>query len=271
MTARTRNNPGPSFKKEGENSVGAENTRPAKELSVNKFMEIKPPVFFGTETAEEAKDWLSRIDCLFDSFQCSDNCKLRLAVNQLKGDGYKWWLGTKIGLESQYGAVSWDKLKSAFLGFYFPNAIQHAKFRKLLNLRQENLTVHEYAKKFSSLLCYAPSFVTSEMAKIHYFQQGLRPEIYEGVVVNHADSWMELRNMAMTIEYKLMAVNQSQSSVQSGGTNSTPSVAQKSHFKKLRLPMSSRTIQKASSGQSTLSRTCYACGQQMGLIARNCP
>ena len=59
-----------------------------EELSMDivmaRFQDLKPPRFFGTESAERAEAWLKDIEHLFNIVEYSKARRLKLALYQLK-------------------------------------------------------------------------------------------------------------------------------------------------------------------------------------------
>lgn len=183
----------------------AGNVRP-EDLFID-FMGLDPPKFLGTESPEEAELWLLRMDQEFEALECSDDdSKVKLAVFQLD-DVHYWWSWTKVDLESQYGTVSWDRFKAAFQKHYFPR-LKRDKAREFWNLKQENMGVEEYSRKFSSLLMYVPYIASDNEEKMQHFLEGLRPDIRSRVALGGAKSFEGVLNTAYLVEGSLKRLTQ---------------------------------------------------------------
>lgn len=52
-----------------------------------------------------------------------------------------------------------------------------------MNLKQGNISVNEYIRKFEDLSCYAPQLVSSDALKVEQFLEGLKLEIYRDVTM----------------------------------------------------------------------------------------
>ena len=60
---------------------------------------------------------------------------------------------------------------------FFPASARHAKAREFLELRQGTMTVLEYVAKFIELARFADDYVTTDMAKVRKFENGLKLSI----------------------------------------------------------------------------------------------
>ena len=68
---------------------------------------------------------------------------------------------------------TWDEFKTAFLDHFFPLELREAKMREFMNLRQGNMSVREYALKFTKLSKYASTIIANPRAKMSQFMSGL--------------------------------------------------------------------------------------------------
>lgn len=172
------------------------------------FIKLDPPKFFGTEYSEEAELWFLSMEQEFEAFECSDDdFKLKQSVFQLNDVAKAWWSYTKVDLEGQYGTVTWDRFKIAFRKKYFPT-LKRDKAREFWNLKQEDMTVEEYSRKFSSLLMYVPYIASDDEEKIQHFLEGLDPDIKLRVALSGAKSFEGVLNTAYLAEEALKRLNQ---------------------------------------------------------------
>ena len=61
----------------------------------------------------------------------------------------------------------------AFLDHFFSLELREAKMREFMNLRQGNMSVREYALKFTKFSKYASTIVANPRAKMSQFMSGL--------------------------------------------------------------------------------------------------
>jgi len=95
------------------------------------------------------------------------------AIDTLKGDAQRWWVQEiELGMPT-----TWADFLVRFKKRYFIKAFQDRKQRELINLKQESMTVHDYATKYISLLRFAGALVPNEVEKARHFQMDLRDNI----------------------------------------------------------------------------------------------
>ncbi|GKD81334.1 zinc finger, CCHC-type, retrotransposon gag domain protein, partial [Tanacetum coccineum] len=57
--------------------------------------EAKPQTFSSASTPVEAKNWIARIEKIFEVWGCDDKFKAILATYKVKGDAHSWWRAYK--------------------------------------------------------------------------------------------------------------------------------------------------------------------------------
>ena len=68
------------------------------------------------------------------------------------------------------------------MGKYFPASARHAKAREFLKLKYGTMTVLEYVAKFTELAHFVDDYVTTDMAKVRKFKDGLKLSIRGKIV-----------------------------------------------------------------------------------------
>ncbi|KAL8108970.1 hypothetical protein AgCh_025168 [Apium graveolens] len=99
--------------------------------------------------------------------------KVEYATYFIKGESNYWWESAKA-LEAAE-VITWDRFKRMFLDKYFPCYMQTQMEMKLFELKQDNMTVDEYEKKFTELSRFMGEYVDSKEKRAKRFQQGLKP------------------------------------------------------------------------------------------------
>jgi len=107
----------------------------------------------------------------------SDDQKVRLATHMLAEEVEYWWTNAKGRLEADGEVVTWARFKSKFLRKYFPEDLRTKKEVEFLNLKQENLSIAQYAAKFEELSRFCPYINVEDamVSKCVKFESGLRP------------------------------------------------------------------------------------------------
>ena len=79
-----------------------------------------------------------------------------------------------------------------FLEKYFPRVKREKKEMEFISLKQGNLSLVEYERKFDELSRYAPHLVDIEERKARRFERGLRPELYKAVAMFQFSTYSEI-------------------------------------------------------------------------------
>ncbi|XP_057780033.1 uncharacterized protein LOC130998636 [Salvia miltiorrhiza] len=111
---------------------------------IEQFRRMGPPRFKGTEGPEDTEEWIRELERIFELMGCSEEQK---------------------------------DFKELIMDRYFPQSYITQKETEFLNLKQGNMTLVDYERKFNKLSRYAPYLVDTDVKKARRFEQGLRPEI----------------------------------------------------------------------------------------------
>ena len=66
--------------------------------TITNLIELNPSSFKGTRDPVVAKEWIQRLEKLFEILQCMDKQKVELAVYMLEGEADNWWNGMQADL-----------------------------------------------------------------------------------------------------------------------------------------------------------------------------
>jgi hypothetical protein len=103
----------------------------------------------------------------------------------------------ELGIEK---AITWARFKEVFNDQYFPRIVQEAKAREFMDLVQGNMTVAQYAAKFTQLSRFAPYVIPDEEKKAKKFERGLNQRIRNWVLCLEVKNFVELVNKASLAE-----------------------------------------------------------------------
>ncbi|XP_049372687.1 uncharacterized protein LOC125837642 [Solanum verrucosum] len=92
--------------------------------------------------------------------------KAELATYQLKGVSQTWYNKWKGGRPEDAAPLDWEKFKANFLDRFLPLDMRAVKVLEFINLRQESLSIREYALKFTQLSNYAPIMIADSRARM---------------------------------------------------------------------------------------------------------
>ena len=86
------------------------------------------------------------------------------------------------------------------MGKYFPETARHAKAQEFLELKQGVMTVMDYVARFTELARFADDYVTTDMAKVRRFENGLKLSIRARIVGLRLQDMDSMVGTALTIE-----------------------------------------------------------------------
>lgn len=167
-------------------------------VTFKSFQSVKPPEFHGTADPVEARAWLQEIEKAFALVKVGADQKTEFANYFLKGEANYWW-ESKKALEGE-AVITWERFTQLYLEKYFPRYMQNQMEIKFLELKQENLSVAEYERKFTELARFVPEYVDTDEKRAKRFQQGLKPWIRSRVAVFELTTYAAVVQKAMIIE-----------------------------------------------------------------------
>lgn len=159
---------------------------------------MKPPEFHDTTDPVVANTWIKEMEKAFELVQLGEDQKTVYASYFLKGDVIFWW-ETVQALEGNR-IVTWNRFKELFLEKYFPKYMQTQMELKFLELKQGNMSVLEYEKKFTELSRFVNKYVHTDEEKAQRFQQGLEPWIRSRVSMFEINNYSGVVQKAAIIE-----------------------------------------------------------------------
>ncbi|XP_050896958.1 uncharacterized protein LOC127103768 [Lathyrus oleraceus] len=145
--------------------------------SLATFQRENPPTFLGRYDPEGALAWLKEIERIFRVMDCTLVQKIRYGTHKLSGEADDWWVDTRLRLETAGEEITWEVFRREFLRKYYPEDVRGKKEIEFLELKQGNLSVTEYAAKFTELANFYPHYdgANAEFSKCINFENGLRP------------------------------------------------------------------------------------------------
>ncbi|XP_050908927.1 uncharacterized protein LOC127122669 [Lathyrus oleraceus] len=162
------------------NQNGGAGGAPDEFRALGRFQRNNPPTFKGSHDPEGAHEWLKVIEKIFRVMACTEAQKVQFGTHMLSGEAEDWWDNTRQILEAIGTEITWVVFRKEFLEKYFP----------------EDMTVAEYAAKFEALVKFCPHYnrVDAETSKCLKFENGLRPEIKQGIGYQQIRKYAELVN-----------------------------------------------------------------------------
>ena len=89
------------------------------------------------------------------------------------------------------------------MGKYFPETVRHAKAQEFLELKQGATTVMDYVARFTELARFADDYVTTNLAKVMRFDNGLKLSIRARIVGLRLQDMDSMVGTSLTIEREI--------------------------------------------------------------------
>lgn len=136
----------------------------------------------------------------FNGMHCSKENKVSCAAFMLKEGAYDSWLMEKHKHASNTVPYTWEMFKDAFYAKFFPRSEQIQRERDFIKLEQGSKAVGEYEAEFARMSRFAPTLVADEESRARRFEEGLRPQIRQGVAPFELRTYKDVVNKALLVE-----------------------------------------------------------------------
>ncbi|XP_058733179.1 uncharacterized protein LOC131604776 [Vicia villosa] len=153
--------------------------------SLATFQRENPSVFKGKHDPDGALEWLKEIERIFCVMDCTQAQKVRYGTHMLAVKADDWWLATHQRLEAAGEEITWDVFRREILRKYYPESVCGKKEIEFHKLKQGNMSVTDYAAKFTELAKFYPYYdgEGAEFSKCVKFKNGLRAIGYQQIRV----------------------------------------------------------------------------------------
>ncbi|WMV29170.1 hypothetical protein MTR67_022555 [Solanum verrucosum] len=108
-------------------------------------MRMNPPEFYGSKMNEDPQEFIDEVHKMLDIMGVTPVEKAELAAYQLKGVAQVWFNQWKETRTEEMDLIQWERFKNAFLDRFFPIEMREAKVLGFIKLRQDSMSVKEYA------------------------------------------------------------------------------------------------------------------------------
>ncbi|XP_058765584.1 uncharacterized protein LOC131639093 [Vicia villosa] len=227
--------------------------------SLATFQRENPPVFKGKYDPDGALEWLKEIERIFRVMDCTQAQKVRYGTHMLAVEADDWWLETRQRLEVAGEEITWIVFRREFLRKYYPEDVRGKKEIEFLELKQGNMSVTEYAAKFTELAKFYPYYegAGAEFSKCIKFENGLRSEIKKAVGYQKIRIFVDLVDSCRIYEedskahYKIISERRGKQHQNRGKPYNAPTDKGKNNAVDAKKP---------SGGGAPTSVQCYRCG-----------
>ncbi|KAA3473969.1 Gag-Pol polyprotein [Gossypium australe] len=127
------------------------------------------------EDTERAEFWLKNTIRVFNKLSCTPDKCIKCVVSFLRDNAYHWWKMLISMVPREW--VTWEFFQSKFRKKYISQRFLDQKHKEFLELKQGQMTVTEYERKFVRLSKYAREYVSTEDIMCKRFIDGLNEDI----------------------------------------------------------------------------------------------
>ncbi|XP_016192319.1 uncharacterized protein LOC107633194 [Arachis ipaensis] len=190
----------------GEDSGNNENNLGHLErpMTLATFLKVNPPKFKGTLVATDADNWFRGIERSLRAQHVPEGQHMEFATYMLEGEVKHWWQGIQRLLQQNENDIPWDTFRDEFYKKYFLGVARDAKEMELMQLKQGDMAIAEYARKFDDL-CHFSKICQGNPAdfeewKCLKFEGGLRDDLMSSIVPLEICNFAELVNKSKSVE-----------------------------------------------------------------------
>ncbi|KAL7618843.1 hypothetical protein Lser_V15G00012 [Lactuca serriola] len=138
------------------------------------FLGAKPPSLSGSPKPVEIMDWISEMEMVFESCDCSNKQKTVFAVRQLKTGVLSWWkLLADTMPRGEALKMSWEEFLEQLRVQYCSEIDLIDLNNEFQNLKKGKMSIDDYATAFTEKMKLFPYLVPTELSKIERFANGL--------------------------------------------------------------------------------------------------
>ncbi|XP_042452603.1 uncharacterized protein LOC122037224 [Zingiber officinale] len=162
---------------------------PNAHLVYTQFRELGPTEFKGTTDPIVAEGWVRSLEMIYDFMQLADADKVRCTIFTLQDDVRVWWEGALLTVDLV--TLTWADFKEVFYEKYFTADNRTRLAREFLELRQGDMTVAEYVRKFERGRYFVPMIASQPIEELEHFTKGLRAVIRHDVRLSRVTTFRE--------------------------------------------------------------------------------
>ncbi|XP_073067212.1 uncharacterized protein [Primulina eburnea] len=166
--------------------------RPQQDI-YEQFRRLGPKEFSGTTDPFAAEGWIRSLEVHFHYLDMGDADRVRCTTYLFRDEDSLWWEGAEHGVDLV--TLTWAQFKTKFFEKYFTPDVRSRINREFMALRQGDVTVGEFVKKYDRGCHFVPLVAEDAEEKLRHFMDGLRPTIRDKVMM------MRPENYSMAVTY----------------------------------------------------------------------
>lgn len=111
-------------------------------------MILNPLTFTGFKVEKDPQGFIIEMEKIFKVMYATDSQGVKFVAYYLKDVAYQWY-EEWVSMRGDYvGQVVWDDFAGTFLDHFFSQELREAKAEEFVNLKQDKMSMKEYALKF---------------------------------------------------------------------------------------------------------------------------
>ena len=121
--------------------------------SIERVQKLGAKPYDGNGDPKAVWLWLDRVNKVYGVMGCTDEQRVLFSSFLMEDMAKDWW----DAVERRYpNGISWDQFQQEFTDRFFPQSYKDSKIEEFFRLEQKNMSVSEYEKRFSELVCVTP-------------------------------------------------------------------------------------------------------------------
>ncbi|XP_073120476.1 uncharacterized protein [Henckelia pumila] len=170
-----------------------------------QFRKMDPKEFSGTMDPMVAEGWIRSLEVIFRYMELGDADRVRCMAFLLKDDAALWFEGVEKTVDVT--TLTWEAFKTLFYEKYFTAEVRAQMKKEFMSLRQGDLTVSEFVRKFERGCHFVPWIGNDEAEKLQHFVTCLRPTIRRDVMMAEPVDYAVAIRKAMRSEQSLKDIS----------------------------------------------------------------
>ncbi|XP_075515777.1 uncharacterized protein LOC142550588 [Primulina tabacum] len=147
----------------------------------DQFRRLGPKEFSGTTVPFATEGWIQSLEVHFRYLNMGDVDRVRCATYMLRDDASFWWEGAEHMID--LATLTWVRFKEIFDEKYFTADIRGRLKREFMTLRQGDMIVAGFFRKFYRGCHFLPLIARDVFEKLRHFLDGLQPTICRDVML----------------------------------------------------------------------------------------
>jgi hypothetical protein len=178
-------------------SMTTDNVVPLVRL-VKSMREMGCEPYMGEQDAKIARRWIRKVEKTMIQISIPEGLRVNCATQLLSDRVMTWW--ETVQLRRATETLTWSDFKTEFENQFYSRYHRKVKEQEFLALRQGDMSVLEYERRFHDLSLFTPHYVPTEEHMIEKLRDGLRQDLRQGLIALRFKSVRELIEAAQALE-----------------------------------------------------------------------